>query len=141
METEPGFLSELAGCFNNGSTAEGRPAGERAVIDSQGFQNYLLLLWASLPEALPTQEAARRIGVNPQRLHELIRAGKLHGVKIGRMQYCVKREIIAYAAAPARLAHPCGETYKALVAGYWKEREKRPGDCFAYSGQSPGAML
>ena len=121
VETEPGFLSELTGCFNNGSTAEGRSAGERAVIDSQGFQNYLLLLWASLPEALPTQEAARRIGVNPQRLHELIRAGKLHGVKIGRAQYCVKREIIAY-AAPARLTHPSGETYKALVAGYWKER-------------------
>ena len=135
METEPGFLSELTGCFNNGSTAEGRSAGARAVIESQGFQNYLLLLWASLPEALPTQEAARCIGVNPQRLHELIRAGKLHGVKIGRAQYCVKREIIAYAAAPAHLAHPCGETYKALVAGYWKEREKRPGDCFAYSGQ------
>ena len=37
METEPGFLSELAGCFNNGSTAEGRSAGERAVIDSQDF--------------------------------------------------------------------------------------------------------
>ena len=30
--------------------------------------------------------------------------------------------IIAYAAAPARLAHPSGETYKALVAGYWKGR-------------------
>ena len=141
METEPGFLSELTGCFNNGGIVERSPAGERAVIDSQGFQNYLLLLWASLPEALPTQEAARRIGVNPQRLHELIRAGKLHGVKIGRVQYCVKREIIAYAAAPARLAHPSGEVYKALVAGYWKEREKQPGDCFAYSGQSPGAML
>ena len=135
METEPGFLSELTGCFNNGGIVERSPAGERAVIDSRDFQNYLLLLWASLPEALPTQEAARRIGVNPQRLHELIRAGKLHGVKIGRAQYCVKREIIAYAAAPARLAHPSGETYKALVAGYWKEREKRPGDCFAYSGQ------
>ena len=54
-------------------------------------------------------------------LYELIRAGKLHGVKIGRVQYCVKREIIAY-AAPARLTHPSGETYKALVAGYWKER-------------------
>ena len=47
----------------------------------------------------------------------------------------------ACAAAPARLAHPSGEVYKALVAGYWKEREKQPGDCFAYSGQSPGAML
>ena len=47
----------------------------------------------------------------------------------------------AYAAAPARLAHPCGEIYKALMAGYWKGRSKQPGDCFAYSGQSPGAML
>ena len=41
----------------------------------------------------------------------------------------------AYAAAPDRLAHPSGEVYKALVAGYWKEREKQPGDCFAYSEQ------
>ncbi|MDO5412901.1 MAG: hypothetical protein Q4G31_05430, partial [bacterium] len=30
VETEPGFLSEPTGCFNNGSTAEGRSAGERA---------------------------------------------------------------------------------------------------------------
>ena len=122
METEPGFLSELTGCFNNGSTAEGRSTGKRSTIDSEDFQSYLLLLWASLPDALPTQEAARRIGVNPQRLHELIRAGKLHGVKIGRVQYCVKREIIAYAAAPTRLTHPCGEVYKALVEGYRKGR-------------------
>ena len=120
-----------------GSTAD--QATIRQAFQEMG--DYLLLLWASLPEALPTQEAARRIGMNPQRLHELIRAGKLHGVKIGRAQYCAKREIIAYAAAPARLAHPSGETYKALVAGYWKEREKQPGDCFAYSGQFPGAML
>ena len=77
METEPGFLSELTGCFNNGSTAEGRSAGERAVIDSQDFQNYLLLLWASLPEALPTQEAARRIGVNPQRVNANIKVSHL----------------------------------------------------------------
>ena len=47
----------------------------------------------------------------------------------------------AYAAAPARLAHPSGEVYKALVAGYWKVRSKQTVDCFAYSGQSPGAML
>lgn len=122
METEPGFLSELTGCFNNGEIAERRPAGKGTVIDGEDFQSYLLLLWASLPDALPTQEAARRIGVNPQRLHELIRAGKLHGVKIGRVQYCVKCEIIAYASDPTRLAHPCGETYKALVAGYLKGR-------------------
>lgn len=122
METEPGFLSDLTGCFNNGSTVEGRSTGKRSTIDSEDFQSYLLLLWASLPDALPTQEAARRIGVNPQRLHELIRAGKLHGVKIRRVQYCVKCEIIAYASDPTRLAHPCGETYKALVEGYLKER-------------------
>ena len=47
----------------------------------------------------------------------------------------------AYAAAPARLAHPSGEVYKALVAGYWKGRSNQTGDCVAYSGQSLGAML
>ena len=127
METEPGFLSELAGCFNNGSTAEGRPAGEGAVIDSQGFQNYLLLLWASLPEALPTQEAARRIGVNPQRLHELIRAGMLHGVKIGRAQYCVKREIIAYAAPPLPAwPTPAGKYTRLWWRGIGREDQNNP---------------
>ena len=114
MDTEPEFLSELTGLFNNRPPA----AKKHTIIDSESFQNYLLLRWEALPDALPTQQAAQLIGVNPQRLHEQIRAGKLHGAKIGGRQYCVKVEIIAYASAPKRLAHPRDEAYKALIEGY-----------------------
>ncbi len=117
MDTEPDFLSELAGLFNSRAAAE-RP---HATIDSEGFQNYLLLLWKELPDALPTQEAARLIGVNPQRIHEHIQAGTLHGAKIGGKQYCVKLEIIAHASAPKRLTQPRGEAYKALIEGYLRQ--------------------
>ena len=118
METEPDFLSELTGLFNSKAPAE----NPHAIIDSEGFEEYLLLLWAALPDALPTQEAARLIGVNPQRIHEQIRAGTLHGVKVGGRQYCVKVEIIAYASAPNRLAQPRGEAYKALIEGYLRQK-------------------
>lgn len=122
METEPEFLSELAGLFNSGCSSGQHPPKKRIVIDSEGFEEYLLLLWAALPDALPTQEAARLIGVNPQHLHEQIRAGMLHGVKVGGRQYCVKVEIIAYASAPNRLAQPRGEVYKALIEGYLRQK-------------------
>ena len=89
METEPDFLSELTGLFNSGCSSGKHSPKERVVIDSEGFQNYLLLLWEALPDALPTQQAARLISVNPQRIHEQIRAGTLHGAKIGGRQYCV----------------------------------------------------
>ena len=118
METEPEFLSELAGLFNSREPAEKK----RIVVDSEGFQNYLLLLWQALPDALPTQQAAQLIGVNPQRLHEQIRAGTLHGAKVGGRQYCVKVEIIAYASAADRLAQPRGEAYKALIEGYLRQK-------------------
>ena len=121
IETEPDFLSELTGIFNSGCSSGKHPPKERIVIDSESFQKYLLLLWEALPDALPTQEAARLISVNPQRLHEQIRAGTLHGAKIGGRQYCVKVEIIAYASAPKRLAQPRGEAYKALVDRYLRQ--------------------
>ena len=117
MDREPDFLSELSGLFNSQAPAEKK----RIVIDSEGFQNYLLLLWEALPDALPTQQAARLIGVNPRRIHEQIRAGALHGATIGGRQYCVKLEIIAYASAPKRLTQPRGEAYKALIEGYLRQ--------------------
>lgn len=121
METEPDFLSELAGLFNSRCPSGKHPPKERIVINSEDFQRYLLLLWEALPDALPTQAAARLIGVNPQRIHEQIRAGTLHGAKIGGKQYCVKVEIIAYASAPKRLAQPRGEAYKTLIEGYLRQ--------------------
>ena len=118
MEREPDFLSELSGLFT--ST---RPAGtpmpkKHDRIDSADFEKYLLLRWADLPDALPTQQAARLISVNPQRLHEQVKAGRLHGVTIRGKQYCVKMEIIAFAIAPERLACPRGEAYMALIEDY-----------------------
>ena len=118
MEREPDFLSELSGLFT--ST---RPAGtpmpkKHDRIDSADFEKYLLLRWADLPDALPTQQAARLISVNPQRLHEQVKAGRLHGVTVMGKQYCVKMEIIAFAVAPERLACPRGEAYKALIEEY-----------------------
>ena len=121
METEPDFLSELTGLFNS-KCSSGNPPKKRIIIDSEGFEEYLLLLWAALPDALPTQEAARLIGVNPQHIHEQIRAGTLHGAKVGGRQYCVKVEIIAYASATNRLAQPRGEAYKALIEGYLRQK-------------------
>ena len=122
MDTEPDFLSELTGLFNSGCSSEKRPPKARIVIGSKNIEEYLLLLWAALPDALPPQEAARLISVNPQRIHEQIRAGTLHGATLGGRQYCVKLEIVAYASSPKRLVQPRGEAYKALVDGYLRQK-------------------
>ena len=124
METEPDFLSELTGLFNSGCCSGQHPPKKRIAIDSKSFEEYLLLRWAALPDALPTQQAARLIGVNPQRIHEQIRAGTFHGAKVGGRQYCVKVEIIAYASAADRLAQPRGEAYKALIEGYLRQKTR-----------------
>ena len=126
MDTEPDFLAELSGLFASGSSPR-HPEKKRTIINSGDFHNYLLLQWEALPDALPTQQAARLIGVNPQRLHEKIKSGALHGVTIRGRQYCVKLEIIAYASTPQRLAHPCGEAYKALIKDYLRQKAREQG--------------
>ena len=123
MNSEPGFLSELAGLFSSGCSSGKHSPKKRIVIDSEDFQKYLLLLWEELPDALPTQEAARLISANPQRLHEKIRTGALHGAEIRGRQFCVKLEIVAYASSPKRLAQPRGEAYKALIEGYLRQKK------------------
>ena len=122
MDADPVFLSELTGLFSSTASPGHRAPRKRIVIDSADFQNYLLVHWSKLPDALPTQQAAQLIGVNPQRLHEQIRAGALYGVKVHGKQYCVNLEIIAYASAPERLSHPCSKAYKALIEEYLRQR-------------------
>ena len=118
MKCEPDFLSELSGLFTSTRPA-GTPMPKKHVrIDSADFEKYLLLRWADLPDALPTQQAARLISVRPQRLYEQVRTGVLHSVTIGGKQYCAKMEIIACAASPERLANPRGEAYMALIEDY-----------------------
>lgn len=100
MDTEVGFLSELNGLFSNRTEWHPRPMFEATEENCEAFRLWLEVLWAELPEALPTQTAAELVGHNPQRIHELIREQTLHGIKIGVTQYCVKEEFICYMASP-----------------------------------------
>jgi len=95
MDTEVGFLSELNGLFSNRTEWHPRPMFEATEENCEAFRLWLEVLWAELPEALPTQTAAELVGHNPQRIHELIREQTLHGIKIGVTQYCRKRNLYA----------------------------------------------
>ena len=121
MDTEVGFLSELNGLFSNRTEWHPRPMFEATEENCEAFRLWLEVLWAELPEALPTQTAAELVGHNPQRIHELIREQTLHGIKIGSTQYCVKEEFICYMASPKKLANPRTEKYKELIKIFNKD--------------------
>ncbi len=70
MENEKDFLIELTGKFQSQSS---RP---------------------------PRKSAAELIDFKPQRINELVKKEKLHGVKIGSVQYVSKDEFIEYVSSP-----------------------------------------
>lgn len=126
METEVGFLCELNGMFSNRTEWHPRPMFEATEENCEAFRLWLEVLWAELPEALPTQTAAKLVGHNPQRIHELIREETLHGIKIGSTQYCVKKEFICYMASPQKLSNPRTDRYKELIREFkYKQRRER----------------
>lgn len=58
METEEGFLAELAGKFSNRTGHQPRRISEPTVENSKAFCLWVEKEWADLPEAMPTQMAA-----------------------------------------------------------------------------------
>jgi hypothetical protein len=126
METEIGFLSELNGLFSNRTEWHPRPIFEVTEENCEAFRIWLEMLWAELPEALPTQMAAELVGHSPQRIHELIKEQVLHGIKIGCTQYCVKEEFICYMASPQKLSNPRTDKHKELIREFkYKQRRER----------------
>ena len=95
------FLIELTGKFPSQSH---RPPKKRALEPTpencEAFRKYLTKLWADLPDALPTKQAADLIGICPQRLQDLVKKGNLHGVTVGAVQVIVKEELIAHVTSP-----------------------------------------
>ena len=54
--------------------------------------------WKKEPYALTAKQASELIDFKPQRINGLVK--KLHGVKIGSVQYVSKDELIAYVYSP-----------------------------------------
>lgn len=125
MDNEVGFLSELNGMFSNRTEWHPQPLIEVTEENCNAFRLWLEKEWAELPDALPTKTAAELVGHNSQRIHELIRNGMLNGVKIGSIQYCVKKEYISYIASPQKLSNTCTEKYKELIRAFkYKQRRE-----------------
>ena len=100
------------------------PLIEATEENSRAFRAYLTKEWADYPDALPTATASKLSCCQPQRIHEMIRSGKLHSGKVGATQYCVKDEIIHYTASVKRLSNPTGDAYKELIRAF-KRRQCR----------------
>ena len=114
MDDEEGFLSELTGKFPS-RTHAAKSMLEPTKENCEAFRQYLTERWASYPDAIPTLEAAELIGIQPQRINEMVRENAFHGVTIGRTQYIAKEELILYAASPARIAKATPGRYKQLL--------------------------
>ena len=128
METEDGFLSELAGKFSNRTEHRPRPVLEPTAKNSKAFRLWLEKEWAALPEALPTQTAASLAGFPPQRIHKLIKEKTLHGITVRAVQYISKSEFILYISSPKQIASVKNETYQKALrkykAGHMQASEK-----------------
>ena len=118
METEEGFLAELAGKFSNRTGQQPRRILEPTAENSKAFRLWLEKEWAALPEALPTQTAASLAGFAPQRIHKLIKEKALHGVTVRAVQYISKSEFISYISSPKQIASVINQTYKRLLTEY-----------------------
>ena len=108
--------------YTSGPRKKTPPLLEPTEGNCRAFREYLVLAWAELPDALPTQNAAKLIGVQPQQIHKLVREGKLHGVMMKGRQFCAKEEIISYAASPEKIAKPTSNAYKNLIRAFKAEK-------------------
>ena len=116
MENEDGFLIELTGKFPSQSHRPPRKhILEPTPKNCEAFRKYLTKLWTDLPDALPTKQAAALIGCCPQHLHELVKKGNLHGVKVGSVQVIVKDEVIEYVSSPEQVVKVKNEKYQKLI--------------------------
>lgn len=126
MDNEVGFLAELNGMFSSRTEWHPRSLIEVTEENCEAFRLWLEKEWAELPDALPTQTAAKLVGHNPQSIHKLIKENVLHGIKIGAVQYIPKTEFIAYMASPQKLSNPRTERYKELIREFkYKQRRER----------------
>ena len=75
----------------------------------------------TLPDAIPVQEAARLIGVNPKSLHRLKHEGKLNSVNVGHIQYCAKQEIIEYMVSEVQIRFNRTEEYLKYYKGFLRK--------------------
>lgn len=125
MDNEIGFLAELNGMFSSRTEWYPRPMLEATEENCEAFRLWLEVLWAELPDALPTQTAAELVGHNPQSIHKLIKENVLHGIKIGAVQYIPKTEFISYMASPQKLSNPRTDKYKELIRAFkYKQRRE-----------------
>lgn len=120
METEEGFLAELAGKFSNRTGHQPRRISEPTVENSKAFCLWVEKEWAELPEAMPTQMAASLAGFAPQRIHKLNKEKALHGITVPAVQYISKSEFIAYISSPKQIVSVQNETYKSLMRWFKK---------------------
>ena len=120
METEDGFLAELAGKFSNRSGHQPRRILEPTAENSKAFRLWLEKEWAEFPEALPTQTAASLAGFPPQRIHKLIKEKTLHGITVRAVQYISKSEFILYISSPKQIASVKNEAHKSLMGRFKK---------------------
>ena len=123
METEDGFLAELVGKFSNRTEHHPRRILEPTAENSKAFRLWLEKEWAELPEALPTQIAAKITGITPQRFNDMIKKLEIHGIIIGGRQYCCKTELIRHISEPARLVKTMNHTYCNLIEKFLKSKK------------------
>lgn len=82
---------------------------------------------AAVPPLITTREAARRLGVSHGRVRQLVTAGDLPSVKIGRSRYVQEGDVRAY--QPRKVGRPLGSVlYKIDVLGRRRriKRQRQP---------------
>lgn len=131
MKSDPNFMIEFKGQFTSRPDKQKEKVKrekentEFTLSNEKKFVSYIKMLWQDLPDAIPAQEVAKIIGVNPKSLHRLKREGKLNSVNIAHVQYCAKSEIIYYLASETQIRFNRTEEYLAIYNGFLKENGRK----------------
>ena len=127
MAKDKNFMIEYRGLFSSrGNQFERVKAKVDEYIDwvienTTEFKSYIKQIMKALPDAIPVQEAARLIGVNPKSLHRLKHEGKLNSVNVGHIQYCAKQEIIEYMVSEVQIRFNRTEEYLKYYKGFLRK--------------------
>ena len=124
IENNPDLMIQFKGMFTS-RTKERRKKDETNVewilLHKTKYKAFIRSLWTDLPNAIPAQQVAKIIGINPKSLHRLNKEGKLNSVNVSHVQYCSKEEIIKYLASETQVRFNRTPEYLVFYNGFLKE--------------------
>ncbi len=111
--------AQLAGHFSSHSKGAPKPA---IPINRDALQEFLLMRWRAMPEALLIEQAAQMLGSNRNSILRLSHIGQLEIMIVMGKRYCTKENLIAYLTRPEVTCKPVIGNYREVLCEFQKKQ-------------------